>query len=234
MKLKDMMGHFFYLYGERNRVFLLGLSERVDFLGLGIGDLQEAIRKEYGPEIVGVALARVIARIFCITEHFFWSLPLIEMLSQKYPENFCSYCQNFPCKCQEKRASATLEPASKKQLNWSLKQWQNHLNVLYGERNKKKGIENILNRLFKETTELSSLQMMIPNTDATLDEIEKQFALELADGLAWILAIANFFGIDLEKAVLNRYGKVCWKCHRKPCICTRFNVQQVNWDEYKQ
>lgn len=231
MNLREMREHFFYLYGPRSRFFLPGAGERVGFLNLAIGDLQDAIRKEYGLEIIGVALARIVARIFCIAEHF-WSSPLVEAMIQKYPASHCSYCQSFPCKCVEKRPAAVLEPISEIQLNWTLKQWQGHFAALYGERNRKRGIENLLNRLFKEITELSSFLMMIPLRRATIDELEREIALELADAIAWTIAIANFFGIDLEKAVLTRYGKHCWKCYRIPCVCGNFSVQPVNWKDY--
>ena len=233
MQLDEMMAHFFRLYERRNRIFLPGLSQRIGFLNLAIGDLQEAIRKEYGLEILKVALARIAARIFCVAEHF-WSLPLIEAITQKYPAGHCSYCQKFPCRCPENRSNSILRPVSKDQLNWTLKQWQEHFNALYGKKNKKKGIENLLNRLSKEASELLSLQMVIPNTTMNLDEIEKEFALELADALAWTIAISNFFGIDLEEAVLQRFGKGCWKCGQIPCNCTGFNVKPVKWEDYSK
>lgn len=228
MTLQEMLNHFFHLYGRRNRIFLSGLRERIDYLNLGICDLQEAIRKEQDSRIIGIALARVGARIFCIAEHF-WSLPLVETMSQKYPAKRCCYCQEYPCKCPEKRPDAALESVSEVQLGWSLRQWQLHLNALYGERNRRRGRENLLNRLFKETGELLSLQMTIPNTEMTSEEIEREFSLELADALAWTLALANFFGVDMEEAILNRYGKGCWKCHQDPCVCANFNVRPMKW-----
>lgn len=231
MTLKELQEHFFRLYGRRNRIFLSSLRERIDFLNLAIGDLQEAIRKEYNPRILGIALARVVSRIFGITENF-WSLPFREMMARKYPKRFCSYCRKFPCVCPERRPGPILELVpSKEQLGWSLKDWCQYLNLLYGKRNKIKGIENLTNRLFKEIAELLSLQMMIPNTNDNLDEIEKKFALELSDALAWTIAIANFFKIDIERAVLDRYGKCCWKCQQIPCICTIFNMKQIKWEE---
>lgn len=229
--LRELGEHLFRLYGRRNRIFLSGLRERIDFLNLAIGDLQEAIRKNHEKAIMEIALARVVARIFCIAENF-WSLPLIEMMSRKYPVGRCSYCQKLPCQCPEKRPASRLEMiASGEQLKWSLSDWQLHLDCLYGQCNKAKGIENVVNRLFKEIGELLSLQMMIPNTADTLDEIEEEFALELADAFSWTIAVANFLGIDLEGAVLKRFGDSCWKCHRSPCVCTGFNVRPVKWEE---
>ncbi len=56
--------------------------------------------------------------------------------------------------------------------------------------------------------------MMIPGTTLNLQEIELEFALELADALAWTIALANFFGADMEHAILERYGNGCWRCHQ--------------------
>lgn len=163
-------------------------------MNLAIGDLQEAIRKEHNREIVGVALARVVARIFCIAENF-QSLPLVEMMARKFPVGRCSYCQKSPCACSERRPDARLaESIAKEQLQWTLKDWCEHFNSIYGERNRQKGIENVLNRLFKEIAELMSLRMVVydvANTTQNLDKIEEEFAMELGDALSWIIAVAN-------------------------------------------
>lgn len=232
MDIKEMKEHFSCLYGQRNRIYLSGLRERIDYLNLAICDLQEAVRKEDDLWIIGIALARIGARIFCIAEHF-WSLPLTEKMAQKYPAAHCSYCQRFPCVCPEKRPDAVLESGAEEQLTWSLKGWQNHLKHVYGKKNKKKGIENLLNRLFKETGELLALQMTIPNRTESSDKIERDFALELADTLAWTIAIANFFGMDLQGEILKRYKNNCWKCHCSPCICANFNVKPIKWETYR-
>lgn len=228
MTLLERMQYFFNLYGRRNRVFLPGLGERVGYLNLAICDLQEAIRKEQEKSVIGVAIARVVARIFCIAEHF-WLLPLVEAMGQKYPAGCCSYCRSFPCQCKERRFDAELKAASKEQLAWSLGQWQEHLNALYGGRNRQRGGENILNRLFKETGELLSLQMMIPSTTLILQEIEQEFALELADSLAWTIALANFWGVNIEEAIAERYGSGCWHCHQSSCNCASFNFKPMKW-----
>lgn len=229
MELRALMEHLFHLYGRRNRIFLSGLRERIDFLNLAIGDLQNAIRKEAGLFCLEVALARVVARIICIAESFY-SLPLIEVMAKKYPATHCTYCGQSPCECLERRPNymfASQVPAE--QSKWGLKQWSGHLHGLYGERNKQRGIENVLNRLFKEVSELLSLQMGIPRTIDSLGKIEEDFALELADTLAWTIAVANLLSVDIEKATLDRYGQSCWNCHQNPCQCGNFNIEPVDW-----
>lgn len=228
MKLQELQEHFFHLYGRRNRIFFSGRRERIDFLNLAIGDLQEAIRKETDAKNIRIALARVVSRIFCITESF-WSLSISEAMSQKYPSGYCAYCQTSPCSCPERRPGILLQEPSSKQLNWSLAEWCQHFETLYGQRNKDKGIENLLNRLFKEISELLSLEMSISDTKWSLDKIEEEFALEMADALAWTIAVANYVEIDLEEAVFNRYGNGCGKCGQNPCFCTGFSFSPIKW-----
>ena len=229
MELKALANHFFNLYGRRNRIFLHGLRERIDFLNLAVGDLQDAIRKTPGSRAIEIALARVVARVFCVAEHFI-ALPLVETMIAKYPAGKCSYCQEFPCACPDIRPDFILEKTlCTSQDQWSLKQWCESLAALYGRRNKEKGIENVLNRLFKEVSELSSLPLKVPFAKLDLDEIEKEFALELSDVLAWTIATANALELDLEKAVWDRFGNGCRKCRQPQCICTHFDVDQVTW-----
>lgn len=71
--------------------------------------------------------------------------------------------------------------------------------------------------------------MKIPYSTCSLDAIEWEFALELADTLAWIIAVANVLAIDLETAVLERFGGGCWKCRQTSCVCTHFDVSPVDW-----
>jgi NTP pyrophosphatase (non-canonical NTP hydrolase) len=232
MSIGKWMKHLANLYGRRNRIFLPGLADRIDFLNLAIGDLQEAIRKGFSKKAIGVALARVGARIFCVAEHF-WSLPLAETMSRKFPEMHCSYCKWFPCRCSENRQNYVLERISPVQVRWNLSKWQEHLGLLYGSKNRDKGIENILNRLFKEITELSAVRTKVPRMDYKPDKIEEKFALELVDALAWTCAVANYFDIDLEQAVMDRFGNGCWKCAQNPCRCSYFNVEPVDWNKVK-
>ena len=102
MKLNDAMQHFSKLYGRRNRIFLPSLRDRIDFLNLAIGDLQDAVRKGVNEQLLGVALARVISRIFCIAEHF-QELDIAWAMARKYGPDFCIYCRKEACACLERR-----------------------------------------------------------------------------------------------------------------------------------
>lgn len=47
----------------------------------------------------------------------------------------------------------------------------------------------------------------------------EELALEMADVLAWLVTLANVRGVDLEAAVLRKYGKACPGCGAVPCTC---------------
>jgi NTP pyrophosphatase (non-canonical NTP hydrolase) len=48
---------------------------------------------------------------------------------------------------------------------------------------------------------------------------QDELASEMADVLAWLATLANIRGVDLEEAVLQKYGRGCPGCARTPCEC---------------
>jgi len=48
---------------------------------------------------------------------------------------------------------------------------------------------------------------------------QDELAAEMADVLAWLATLANIRGIDLEAAVLRKYGSGCPGCNQVPCCC---------------
>jgi NTP pyrophosphatase (non-canonical NTP hydrolase) len=48
---------------------------------------------------------------------------------------------------------------------------------------------------------------------------DEELALEMADVLAWLATLANVRGIDLEAAVMRKYGEACPGCRAVPCTC---------------
>jgi NTP pyrophosphatase (non-canonical NTP hydrolase) len=232
MTLDALMKHFFRLYGRRDSLFLPSLGKRRFLLNLTISDLQQAIRKDLEPAAIDGALARIVARIFCVAEHF-WHLPLPECLIRKYPATHCSYCQQMPCTCPERRPDYQLAPeVAPQQLRWSLSKWTHHFNALYGDRNRQRGIDNLMGRLYREAGELASVQMRLTETGPSLEAIEEAVALELADVLAWTIAVANYLNRDLEQAVLSRFRAGCPTCKKMPCTCcTPFSFKLIEWRE---
>jgi len=44
-------------------------------------------------------------------------------------------------------------------------------------------------------------------------------AAEMADVLAWLATLANIRGVNLEEAVIKKYGRGCPGCEKIPCVC---------------
>jgi len=233
MSIRQLMDYCFRLYGRRNRLFFWGTIDRVVFLNIAVGDLQDAIRKGKSKTVIGDMLGRIVSRVFCVTEAF-KSLPLVEVMARKYPLSHCTYCGRLPCRCRERRPDyKLLETAASEQMEWSLREWCSGFQALYGKQNEKRDVEVLINRLFKEVVELFSVQARVETIEGSLSYIEEEIALELADVLAWTIALANFYKIDLEKCFLARYGKGCVRCGKSDeCVCTSFRRGQLDWYRY--
>ena len=231
LTLEQLKRHFFELYGRRDKMYLASLEKRINYLSSGIGDLQDAIRKEAGAPSIGDALSRVVRRVFCIAEHF-KHLDFVGTMTKKYPLTKCTYCQKLPCKCPPMRPKVALEEGNSEQRDWNLLRWCTSFNKLYGPKNKFKGVENLLNRLFKEATELQLLLLQVESGQKTisLSEAEEEYLLELADTLAWTIAVANFLDVGLEAEVWGKYGSGCKKCRQMPCLCNTVLFCQKRYD----
>src|SRR3984885_7538647 len=81
---------------------------------------------------------------------------------------------------------------------------------MYGEKDAARGDAATFLWLTEEFGELATALR-----SGTQDEL----AAEMADVLAWLATLANIRGIDLEEAVLRKYGQSCPGCHAVPCTC---------------
>jgi NTP pyrophosphatase (non-canonical NTP hydrolase) len=93
-----------------------------------------------------------------------------------------------------------------------LKRAQALMLKLYGERDKKRGVEGTFIWLVEEVGELS--QALRKKDDANIRE-------ELADLLAWLLSLANVIGVDISDSFREKYNLVCPCCQRAPCNCDK-------------
>ncbi|AAM03984.1 TPA: nucleotide pyrophosphohydrolase [Methanosarcina acetivorans] len=92
-----------------------------------------------------------------------------------------------------------------------ISKFQKLMYELYAHNDKRRGGKATMLWLVEEVGELA---------EAIRREEPENIEEELADCFAWIGALANLYGIDLEEAFLKKYPGVCPTCSQKPCICT--------------
>jgi NTP pyrophosphatase (non-canonical NTP hydrolase) len=92
-----------------------------------------------------------------------------------------------------------------------ISEFQELMAELYAHNDKRRGENATMLWLVEEIGELA---------EAIRREDFENIEEELADCFAWIGALANLYGIDLEKAFLKKYPGICPTCKQKPCICT--------------
>lgn len=224
MTIPELSAFFRAMYARSNAIYFNGLSDRVTFFMWAVGDLEDAVRKQRDEAVVQHALARVCSLVFGVAWHFA-DLPLIQALSSKFPQNGCAYCRHRPCVCVEQRADPLLTPPNAEQCAWTLRQWQEHLDQLYGAANRGRGVSSVFERLFKEICEILELQSGVAYIDAGVDELEWQYALEVSDVLSWVIAVANVLNVDLAEAVEKTYADGCPACCSRVCQCRRYLVE---------
>ncbi len=224
VRLADLAVHFRNLFDRRNTAFIDGLGKRVNWLNLAAGDLQNSIRKYPGEAQVSRDLGRFVGWVCCVANHFA-HLPLEKAMAKKFPASGCAYCGHKPCACGPDRPEPNLALATPEQEIWSTREWQAHLASVYGPNNIKKGLDVAIGRLFKEIAEIIDLQMGVYDLDLSVEEVEMEFAKEIADVFSWACAIATILGLDLGDS-MKKYSTCCPECHKLPCICGRFIVEQ--------
>jgi NTP pyrophosphatase (non-canonical NTP hydrolase) len=81
---------------------------------------------------------------------------------------------------------------------------------MYGEKDAARGDAATFLWLAEEFGELAT---------AVRSGTHQELAAEMADVLAWLATLANIRGVDLEEAVLSKYGAACPGCQAVPCVC---------------
>ncbi len=78
------------------------------------------------------------------------------------------------------------------------------------EKDRRRGLPATFAWLVEEVGEVS--RALRSGDRATLAE-------ELSDVLAWAASVANVSGVDLEAALVAKYGRGCSRCGASPCAC---------------
>jgi NTP pyrophosphatase (non-canonical NTP hydrolase) len=81
---------------------------------------------------------------------------------------------------------------------------------MYGEKDAARGDAATFLWLAEEFGELAT---------ALRSESKEALALEMADVIAWLVTLANIREIDLEAALMKKYGMGCPGCGQYNCTC---------------
>lgn len=92
----------------------------------------------------------------------------------------------------------------------SLLDFQAKIRDMYFEKDRQRGIDGTFMWFMEEVGELAT---------ALRQGSSQELAGEFADVIAWLTTIANVAGIDLSKAIQDKYGTGCPGCHRLVCTC---------------
>lgn len=93
---------------------------------------------------------------------------------------------------------------------FSLSDLQRLIREMYSSKDEARGIDGTFMWLMEEIGELAAALRQGP---------KEELAKEFADVLAWLATIANVAGVDLEQAVLAKYGGGCPGCGQRVCAC---------------
>ena len=92
----------------------------------------------------------------------------------------------------------------------SIPDFQALIREMYSEKDVERGVAGTFMWLIEEVGELSTALR-----SGTKEEQEGEFA----DVLAWLTTIANVVGVDLNKALIDKYGAGCPGCGKLVCEC---------------
>lgn len=92
-----------------------------------------------------------------------------------------------------------------------IKEFQQLIEQTYGEKDRKRGIENTWLWFTEEVGELARAV----NGRTSRENLRDEFA----DVLAWLTTLASIAGVDLEDEATKRYGQGCPRCKSIPCAC---------------
>jgi NTP pyrophosphatase (non-canonical NTP hydrolase) len=107
--------------------------------------------------------------------------------------------------------SAIADATASSSQDVSLRDFQRLIHRMYFDKDVVRGVEGTFLWLMEEIGELATA-LRSKNDFRNLEE-------EFADVIAWLTTIANVAGVDLSKALQDKYGAGCPGCHRFECTC---------------
>ncbi|MEM6366570.1 MAG: MazG nucleotide pyrophosphohydrolase domain-containing protein [Planctomycetota bacterium] len=92
----------------------------------------------------------------------------------------------------------------------SIADLQSHIHRMYYDKDVARGVDGTFMWLMEEVGELAS---------ALRGDDRENLSEEFADVIAWLFTIANVVEVDLNAALVKKYGSGCPGCSRLQCDC---------------
>jgi NTP pyrophosphatase (non-canonical NTP hydrolase) len=92
-----------------------------------------------------------------------------------------------------------------------ISEFQKIIEMTYGEKDRKRGLERTWLWFSEEVGELA--RAINGRTS------EENLKHEFADVLAWLTTLASIADVDLQQVAKERYGQGCPRCKGIPCKC---------------
>jgi NTP pyrophosphatase (non-canonical NTP hydrolase) len=92
----------------------------------------------------------------------------------------------------------------------AIAEFQELIRRMYLRKDVARGVDGTFMWLMEEVGELAS---------ALRHGTQAERSAEFADVLAWLATIANVAGVDLEAAIMEKYGRGCPGCGQLVCTC---------------
>ena len=92
----------------------------------------------------------------------------------------------------------------------TFRDFQDLIHKMYFDKDEERGVDGTFMWLMEEVGELAA---------ALRQGSQKDKEEEFADVIAWLATIANVAGIDLTKALQDKYGSGCPGCDKFVCDC---------------
>jgi NTP pyrophosphatase (non-canonical NTP hydrolase) len=89
-----------------------------------------------------------------------------------------------------------------------IREFQRLIDEIYRKRDEERGVDKTMLWVVEEVGELAEAVRKGGNVGE-----------EIADVFAWLVSLANLYGVDVEEEVLKKYPGYCLRCGKKPCEC---------------
>jgi NTP pyrophosphatase (non-canonical NTP hydrolase) len=216
---RDLEDRLAEIFAPRDEIYLTEIRDRVSDLLVKESFLGDSIRKQKEPLEISRRAGTVYSWLACVARKA--GVSMQSALEAKFPAQ-CAYCGNIPCICQDAtRGGANLPQKTDENAPKSLRDWQSHLDAMYGANNKSpdKGVWFAIFRMMDETNEIMRLELNREQDALGEEALRREFELEIADATAWLIAVCNLLEVDLQGAVIEHYGDGCPNCGGVPCKC---------------